>query len=547
MKINKLLSILLINLLFLSIVVASVAQFSAESVVITNNSGVIEDTMVPVLDSSDSGLIGSNGTTFPSSVDLSTSNSFPCVRDQGDINSCVGWATTYYQFGFQVADMNGWDAKNDPTKQFSPRWTYNIINYGENNGAMMSTAYDLLKSQGAVRYSEFTPGTVETVSEYRTWYTDIEDIRNALRYRISNCDNLCFSDTVVNTPITSYNDPTLYGMKSKLNDRQVLTFTTDSSVWDLKRLSSEYNTTYANEWVCIRHIDPENWKQGHAMAIVGYDDNIQYDLNNDGTIQNFEKGAFKVVNSGGTSFRNQGFIWVMYDALNRVSNAPNQNDDIRKPIIYDNVYYAITVEEYPLDLIAEVTLTLTQREQTNLKLGVSSLSATVPPDRFNTLFANNGGEYNFTGTGDTVETATFAFDFGSIITHPAVWKKYYIEVSDKVGGNATTIDSINIIDSSGKTVVNDAEEKTVSGTTTYFDYKLGMVGDVDNNASITMNDVALIQRYTAQQSILSNEALKVADVDGDGSVTTIDSTKIQRVIAKIDVGFTNGVYSRLDL
>ena len=68
---------------------------------------------------------------------------------------CV--ATTYYQFGYQVAAMNSWNAKEDATKQFSPKWTYNLENNGNNRGISFSEAYYVLSNHGAVLYSEFTP------------------------------------------------------------------------------------------------------------------------------------------------------------------------------------------------------------------------------------------------------------------------------------------------------------------------------------------------------------------------------------------------------
>lgn len=63
----------------------------------------------------------------------------------------------------------------------------------------------------------------------------------------------------------------------------------------------------------------------HAIAIVGYDNNVECDVNDNGTIEACEKGAFKIVNSWGKQFNSygisstDGFYWVMYDALNKTS------------------------------------------------------------------------------------------------------------------------------------------------------------------------------------------------------------------------------------
>ena len=65
---------------------------------------------------------------------------------------------------------------------------------------------------------------------------------------------------------------------------------------------------------------------GQAMTIVGYDENVLCDSNDDGiynitedingdgdvNLKDREVGAFKVVNSFGTGFGNEGFIWVPY-------------------------------------------------------------------------------------------------------------------------------------------------------------------------------------------------------------------------------------------
>ena len=45
-------------------------------------------------------------TLLPNSVDLSDDIYFPPVGNQNNTGSCVSWATTYYQFTYQVARMN---------------------------------------------------------------------------------------------------------------------------------------------------------------------------------------------------------------------------------------------------------------------------------------------------------------------------------------------------------------------------------------------------------------------------------------------------------
>ena len=73
--------------------------------------------------------------------------------------------------------------------------------------------------------------------------------------------------------------------------------------------------------MCIR--DRSNG--GHALTVVGYNDNICCDVNGNGKIEASEKGAFKIANSWGTGWGNSGYIWVLYDALNGVSANTTNN------------------------------------------------------------------------------------------------------------------------------------------------------------------------------------------------------------------------------
>lgn len=87
---------------------------------------------------------GSAGTELPDSVDFSSDDWFPQIRSQKG-GSCVAWSTVYYQFTYQAARLNNWDAKHDDSKVFSPKYIWNYLNNGGNNGVHASWCYNLLK------------------------------------------------------------------------------------------------------------------------------------------------------------------------------------------------------------------------------------------------------------------------------------------------------------------------------------------------------------------------------------------------------------------
>lgn len=539
----KFISIALATMLSLSVGAVS-AKAATNPFNLNYAMGAIKDTQTPVLDENSENA-PSGAVLLPSSVDLSLSESFPSVGNQGSVGSCTAWASTYYQFGYQVASMNSWDAKNDPTKQFSPKWTYNLCNNGINKGSLYATIYSVLANQGAVRYSEFAPSGVATRAEYGTWYLDTEGMKRALQYRISDYEHLCFADVEASTPITNSKSACLNVMKSLLNSGNVLTFQTDFGEWDYMKLSSQYNSALNGQYVCIKHYDPDVKWSGHAMAIVGYDDNISYDLNEDGIIQNYEKGAFKIVNSWGERYGNDGYMWVMYDALNRVSNATNQNVPNREPIFDDYAYNIITVEEYPLDLVAEVTISQSCRNQIKLKLGQSETDITTPQYTQNTLFNYSGGAYNYSGLSTTPMEATFAFDYGNLCNSEITRKNYYISINDLYSGNSTHIKNIKLIDSTGKTVTNDNVNDIFDRGTKLYSYRIGMVGDVNNDGYIDSRDITDLQSYLSGNIDFTSDDMLVADVNGDGEISVNDVLDIQYYVAGCTDSFANGHFVKL--
>lgn len=58
-----------------------------------------------------------------------------------------------------------------------------------------------------------------------------------------------------------------------------------------------------------------------------------------------------------------------------------------------------------------------------------------------------------------------------------------------------------------------------------------LIGDVNGDGSVTVQDATVLQKYLAGLVTLSDEQLAVADTNGDGSVTVADATVIQKYLA----------------
>ena len=116
---------------------------------------------------------------LPESADISQYN--PPVADQGDVNDCVAWVTTYY--------MRGWYARRDGyypaggldgAGSFAPMYLYSQIAKGQNIPTSFNATLDLQVAQGVDTRADYAQGD----DDYTHGPTAAEQA-NAASYRIS--------------------------------------------------------------------------------------------------------------------------------------------------------------------------------------------------------------------------------------------------------------------------------------------------------------------------------------------------------------------------
>ena len=62
-----------------------------------------------------------------------------------------------------------------------------------------------------------------------------------------------------------------------------------------------------------------------------------------------------------------------------------------------------------------------------------------------------------------------------------------------------------------------------------------LMGDLNGNGKLDIDDVTILQRSFAEFDELSAEQTAIADINGDTAVDILDATAIQRVIAEFEV------------
>ncbi|HET9953019.1 MAG TPA: C1 family peptidase, partial [Polyangiaceae bacterium] len=253
--------------------------------------------------------------TLPRSVDNSTLPAFPEIRDQGGIGSCVGFAVGYYLYTHELGLIAGWNNKNTSnTTKVSPKWAYNLSNNGENNGTWASSVHGVLAESGALMWSDFPyNGDVLNPVNFREWPRTSTLWKRALGYK-----SLGYSYLNVPTDAES-----LAQIKSVLLNGHVVNFATHIYSWQFDVIDNDPSTS-ADDAVVGQHI--ATWQNGgegaHEATIVGYNDDIWVDLNANGRVDTGEKGAFKIANSWGSGWANNGYVWVAYDAAQFASQVP---------------------------------------------------------------------------------------------------------------------------------------------------------------------------------------------------------------------------------
>lgn len=212
---------------------------------------------------------------LPVSVDLSPY--CPEVRHQGYIFSCVGWAVGYGAMSIQRAILNKCTDKAVITRNaHSALFLYNQIKAEDcNNGSRISDALKFLHKSGDCLARQFD-------------------------FDVNNCSQMPDSATSRQAQQYSIQDfIVLFGTQDsagvKINRVKRVLANHKPVVVGMSVLRNFYDLKNAQYWhPQLGNTTPAG---GHALVVVGYDD---------------RKEAFRLFNSWGKNWGDEGYIWVKY-------------------------------------------------------------------------------------------------------------------------------------------------------------------------------------------------------------------------------------------
>jgi C1A family cysteine protease len=206
----------------------------------------------------------------------------PLPGDQEDYGTCVGWAVGYAARTIsESVALNRLNQTETTQNAFSPTYIYRHIRPDDTRGmygAQIYTALDYMRDSGAVKM-----------------------IANERTLPFSNVELALFKNSRA-YPIGDY--VTLFSR----DDRQkpaLITRIVKKSLSEGRPVVIGMNTP--DSFLEARNVwrpreNPRGFYGGHAMCVVGYDDN-RYG------------GAFEILNSWGRKWGNGGYIWIPYQTF----------------------------------------------------------------------------------------------------------------------------------------------------------------------------------------------------------------------------------------
>ena len=216
--------------------------------------------------------------TFSESIDLSLY--LPPVGSQGIQGSCVAWAAGYYLKSYQenLEDFN----KGETTFNnfMSPAFVYNQIKVGTcAEGSSIPIALELISNTGIVSWQEMPYD------------------QNECSAQPTAAQNILAGENKIMTFAPLDGDKLFDQARAFLMNDQPIVIAISIDREFFGKIDAFGDSVY-------RKIGGKGEIDGaHAMLVVGYND---------------AKTAFKVVNSWGKNWGNNGFVWIDYKAFKEV-------------------------------------------------------------------------------------------------------------------------------------------------------------------------------------------------------------------------------------
>jgi len=312
------------------------------------------------------------GAGLPSHVDNSLKVYFPPIINQYGW-SCNQASSIGYVFTYEMNRLRKATA-DIPESLYTPGFVWNFLN-SANAGVGVSyfDSWEIVKAAGCpnfVDYPFYQTATGVWMSGYKKYY-------NAMQNRISMNYSLQVGTPEQLALFKQY----LVDHYEGSPDGGVASIQISSDRMDTKNWRDpQTNEDWPVIWTFGDNV-------GHALTIVGYNDDVRVDLNNDGKFTNdidingdgivdmndWEIGAFMAVNSWSEWWNKGGKSYILYSVVARDGNHGG--------IWNRSVHLIKAMKTYHPELTMRVVLRHTQRKKISIQAGFSSDTTATKPQQ----------------------------------------------------------------------------------------------------------------------------------------------------------------------
>ncbi len=400
---------------------------------------------------------------LPASVYNHKTPYFPAIiRQQGE--SCASANAVGYIFTYEINAARNISAQ-DPENQYPYFGTYNFLNDGSDEIGtyrMFIDAWEIIRDNGihnAIDFGEPDPYATKWVSGYEKYY-------RAMHNRVADIDSLSF-----------LGPGALYSMKKWLYNHSgaspcggIFTVTVCAYGVQEEKISKGRQI---GKWI-IRKFGTSISLGPHALAVVGYDDSIQYDYNRDGKVTNnidingdgkidhkdSETGAFILANTWGETSGDSGFTYAPY----RIFFLPIDSGGL----ISDKAYYITVRKDYTPLQTFRLSIEHKHRNMIAVSVGISDDTSAIFPKHIRSIkqFSYAGGYLPMCGVDASplIEIGLDVSDLADSIPEDLCAAYFLIVDARETGGECISLSMLDYSENPPKeTVCDDAPRSFVKG------------------------------------------------------------------------------------